>query len=97
MKQEEKELYAAGPLYKALTEYKKLDLATPSPLSILTTISNPVENRFRDALGKERAESEEGESTDETLSEAGEEMEVGIRQSRTQLKGISPHRSCSGT
>ena len=77
MKQEEKELYAAGPLYKALTEYKKLDPATPSPLSILTTISNPVENRFRDALGNERAESEEGESMDETLSEAGEEMEMG--------------------
>ena len=31
MKQEEKELYAAGPLYVALTEYKKLDPATPSP------------------------------------------------------------------
>ena len=29
------------------------------------------------ALEKERAESEEGKSTDETLSEAGEEMEVG--------------------
>ena len=36
-----------------------------------------MENRFRDALEKERAESEEGESMDETLSEAGEEMEVG--------------------
>ena len=36
-----------------------------------------MENRFRDALERKRAESEEGESTDETLSEAGEEMEVG--------------------
>ena len=36
-----------------------------------------MENRFRDALEKERAESEEGESMDETLNEAGEEMEVG--------------------
>ena len=40
--------------------------------------SNPVENRFTDALEKEQAESEEGESKrDETLSEAGEETEVG--------------------
>ena len=34
MKQEEKELDAAGPLYVALTEYKKLDPATPSTLSV---------------------------------------------------------------
>ena len=45
MKQEEKKLDAAGPLYLAPTEYKKL-------------------------------ESMDGESMDETLSEAGEEMEV---------------------
>ena len=80
MKQEEKKLDAAGPLYVAITEYKKLDPATPSPLSVGTpgdTRSNLVENRFRDALEKERAESEEGERMDETLSEAGEEMEVG--------------------
>ena len=80
MKQEEKELDAAGPLCVALTEYKKLDPAKPSPLSVGTPgdkRSNAVENRFRDALEKERTESEEGESMDETLSEAGEEMEVG--------------------
>ena len=35
--------------------------------------SGPVENRFRDALERKRAESEEGESVDE----AGEEMRVG--------------------
>ena len=38
--------------------------------------SGPVENRFRDILEKRRAESD-AESMDETLSEAGEEMEVG--------------------
>ena len=79
MKQEEKELDAAGSLYVALTEYKKLDPATPSPLSVGTLgdkRSNPVEDRFRDAIEKGRAESEEGESMNETLSEAGEEMEV---------------------
>ena len=32
MKQDEEELDAAGPLYVALTEYKKQDPATPSPL-----------------------------------------------------------------
>ena len=80
MKQEEKELDAAGPLYVALNEYKKLEPATTSPLSVGTPRdkrSNPVEDRFRDALEKGRAESEEGESIDETNSEAGEEMEVG--------------------
>ena len=80
LKQEEKKLDAAGPLYVALTEYKKLDPATPSPLSVGTPgdkSSHPVRNRFRDALEKEQAESGEGESMDEILSEAGEEMELG--------------------
>ena len=96
MKQEEKELDAAGSLYVALTEYKKQDPATPSPLSVGTPgekRSGPVENRFRDILEKRRAESE-AESMDETLSEAGEEMEVGIRRSRNQLRRMSPLRNC---
>ena len=79
MKQEEKELDAAGSLYVALTEYKKQDPATPSLLSVGTPgdkRSCPVETRFRDVLERRRADSE-GESMDETLSEAGEEMEVG--------------------
>ena len=53
---------------------------TPSPFSVGTNgdkRSLPVENRFRDVLEREQAESEEGESMDETLSEAEEEMEVG--------------------
>ena len=78
MKQEEKELDAAGPLYVALTEYKKQDPATPSPLSVGTPgdkRSGPVETRFKEVLERRRAESE-GESMDETLSEAGEEMGV---------------------
>ena len=57
---------AAGALYVALTEYKKLDPATPSPLSVGTAgdkRSNPVENRFRDALEKEQAESRGGKYT----------------------------------
>ena len=36
-----------------------------------------MENRFTDALERDQAESGEGESMDETLSEAGEEKEVG--------------------
>ena len=80
MKQEEKELDAAGSLYVALSEYKKLDPVTPSPLSVGTPGdrgSNPVEDRFKNAHERGRAESEEGDSMDETLREAGEEMEVG--------------------
>ena len=79
MRQEGKELDAAGQLYVALTEYKKLDPATPSPLSVDTPgdkRSGPVEDRYKRILESRRAESEE-ESMDETLSEAGEDMEVG--------------------
>ena len=79
MRQEGKELDAAGQLYVALMEYKKLDPATPSPLSVDTPgdkRSGPVEDRFKRILEIRRTESEE-ESMDETLSEAGEYMEVG--------------------
>ena len=76
---EEKELDAAGLLYMALTEYKKQDPATPSPLSVGTPEdkrSGPIEDRFREILERRQAESE-AESMDETVSETGEEMEVG--------------------
>ena len=78
-KQEEKELDATGSLYVALTENKKQDPTTPSHLSIGfpgDKRSGPIENRFRETLEKRRAESER-ESMVETLSETGEEMEVG--------------------
>ena len=79
MRQVGKELDAAGPLYVALTEHKKPDPTTPSPLSVGTPgdkRSGPVEDRFRRILERRRVESGE-ESMDETLSEAGEDMEVG--------------------
>ena len=79
MKHEVKELDAAGLLYVALTDYKKQDPATPSPLSVCTPgdkRSGPVENRFRKILERRRAESEE-ERMEKTLSETVEEMEVG--------------------
>ena len=79
MRQEGKELDAAGPLYVALTEYKKPDPTTPSPLSVGTPgdkRSGPVEDRFRRILERRRVESGE-ESMVETLSEAREDLEVG--------------------
>ena len=79
MRQEGKELDVAGPLYVDLTEYKKPDPTTPSPLSVGfpgDKRSGPVEDRFRRTLERRRVESGE-ESMDETLSEAGEEIEVG--------------------
>ena len=88
MRQEGEELDAAGPLYVALTEYKKSDPTTPSPLSAGTPgdkRSGPVEDRFRRILERRRAESGE-ESMDETLSEAGEEMEVGNTPEPKQVK-----------
>ena len=60
-------------------EYKKTDPTTPSPLSVGTPGDNrslPIENIFKEALKREQAESGEGVSMDETLSEA-EEMDVG--------------------
>ena len=78
-RQEGKELDAAGPLHVALTEYKETGPAKPSPLSVDTPgdkMSGPVEDRFRRILERREAESGE-ESMDETLSEAGEDMEVG--------------------
>ena len=63
----------------ARTEYKKTGPATPSPLSVDTPgdkRSGPIEDRFRRILERREAESGE-ESMDETLSEAGEDMEVG--------------------
>ena len=79
MKQEEKELDAAGLLYLALTEYKKQDPATSSSLLVGAPgvkRSGPIEDRFREILERRRAESE-AESMDETISETGEQMEVG--------------------
>ena len=89
LRQEGKTVDAASPLYVALTENKKLDPSTPSPLSVGTLgdkISHPVENRFRNAPEKEHAGSGEDESMDETLSEAGEEMEVGNTPDQDQAE-----------
>ena len=64
MRQEGKELDAAGPLYVALTEYKKTGPATSSPQSVDTPgdkRSGPVEDRFRRIL--ERREAELGEES----------------------------------
>ena len=47
----------------------------------------PVENRFKDALESDQGESGEGESMDEILSEAGEEMELGITSEEGALAG----------
>ena len=78
-RQEGKELDAAGPLYVALTEHRGTNPTTPSPLSVDTPgdkRSGTVEDRFRRILERREAESGD-ESMDETLSEAGEDMEVG--------------------
>ena len=71
-----------------LTKYKRADPTTPSPLSVGTAGDRrnlPVENRFTAALERDQPESGEGDSMDETLSEAGEEMEVG--KTRREFSG----------
>ena len=83
---------AAGILYVPLTEYKLADPTAPSPLSVGTLGDKrnlPVENRLTDALERDQAESGEGESMDEILSEAGEDMEVGTTPDKGQRTGIS--------
>ena len=90
MRQEGRELDAAGSLYVALTEYKKQDPATPSPLSVGTPgdkRSGPVEDRFRKILERRQAELGE-ESMDETLSETGGGWKWGIHLSRNQQRLI---------
>ena len=77
--QEGRKLDAAGPLYVARTEHKGTNPTTPSPLSVDTPgekRSGTVEDRFKRILERREAESGD-ESMDETLSEAGEDMEVG--------------------
>ena len=80
LQQQGRKLDAAGILNVPLTEYKVADPTTPSPLSVGTPGDKrnlPVEKRFTHALDRDQAETGEGESMDKTLSEAGEEMEVG--------------------
>ena len=60
MRQNGKDLDAAGPLYVALTEYRKTDPTTPSPLSVGTPgdkRSGPVEDRFKRILERRKAQS----------------------------------------
>ena len=67
LRQEGKRVDAAGPLYVGLTEYKKLDPATPSPLSVGSPgdkRTHPVENIFRDALEKELLSLEDENTSD---------------------------------
>ena len=57
-----------------------MDPVTPSPLSVGNPGDKrdlPVESRFKDALERDQNESRGRKSMDETLSEAGEEMELG--------------------
>ena len=96
IKQEEKELEAAGPLYVALTEYKKQNPNTPSPLSVGNPgdkRSGPVETRFRDVLERRRAESE-GEAWMRLSVKQEKKWRWGIRLSRNQRRRISPLRNC---
>ena len=94
MKQEEKELNAAGPLYVALTEYKKQDPATPSTLSVGTP-GDAVP--WRIGLETHLRESELNQKKGRVWMRLSVKQEKkcrwGIRLSRTQLRGISPYRN----
>ena len=83
MRQEGKELDAAGSLYVALTEYKKQDPATPSPLS----------GRY----SREDKPSREKRAWTKLSVKRGRKWMWGIRLSRNQQRWISPPRNCCGT
>ena len=62
LRQEGQKLDAAGTLYVPLAEYKVTDPAKPSSLSVGSPGDRrrlPVENRFKDALERDQAESGE--------------------------------------
>ena len=98
LQQEGQKLDAAGVLNVPLTEYKVADPTTPSLLSVGTPVdkrSLPVENRHSDTLERDQAESGEGDSMDENLSEAGEEMEVGNTPNVVATNRVfSPDTTC---
>ena len=80
LRQDGKRLNAAGSLYVFLTEYKNADLTTPPPLSLGTPGSRekpPRRKQVQAGARKRASRISRGESMDETLSEAEEEMEVG--------------------
>ena len=55
-----------------------------------------MEDRFTDALERDQPESEEGESFDETLSKAGEELGVGNKpDGGATNREFSPYKNCS--
>ena len=74
LRQEGRKLDAAGVLYVLLTEYKVADPTTHLFLSVGTPGDKKNLHRFTEAPERHQAESGEGESMDETFSEAGEEM-----------------------
>ena len=47
-----------------------------------------MENRFEDALDREQPESGEEERMNETLSEAGEDMELGATPNEKMVTGV---------
>ena len=85
------QLDAAGAIDVSLTDYKTMDPATPSPLSVDTPgdkRSLPIEIRFKDALDSHQLEAGEGERMDETTSKAEEEMELGTTPNEEVEPGI---------
>ena len=95
MKQEGKELDAAGLLYVALTEYKKQDPATPSPLSVGTLgdeRSGPVEDRYGRYL-REGEPSQKKKAWTKLSVKQERKLKWGIHLSGNQLRRISPPRS----
>ena len=99
LKQEVQKFDAADALYVPLTEYKRLNPFTTSPLSTCTPRYKrnlSVESRFEDALKRERSETTEGERMEEELSEAEEEMDTRrpqLKRRRLIRTVVKPHEN----
>ena len=96
MRQEGKELDAAGPLYVAMTEYKKPDPAIPSLLSVGTPgdkRSGPVEDRFRGSLREEES-NQEKKAWMRLSARQGRIWKWGTRPNQNHQRRNSPLKSC---
>ena len=94
MRQEGKELDAAASLYVALTEYKRQDPATPSPLSVGTPgdkRSGPVEDRFKKILER-RQLSREKRAWMKLSGKRGRKWKWGTRLSPGAAAGLERRR-----
>ena len=97
IKQEGKELEAAGPLDVALTEYKKQNPTTPPLLSVGTPGDAVPWRRGLEMYLREGELSQKGRAWMRLSVKQEKKWRWGIRLSRNQRRRVSPLRNCCRT